>query len=247
MCDSDDQFRCQTSVEKVIDFIKKHGTRAQYMKALEIQLPDNPIYEFLEGRLPHPSYTFVTLADLTEVEENERVKREIEERRTRIGARISKVTAEVKLEVYGDSTLESLYKNIIDWHLDDEIRRQYEEKLFRRVYDVLLVLPQNRKAEKREEVLKLANGLVILKHPFILAWQVELEWKDVNNISQFDINVLKDFMGFFPTDGLSRILRSYLQSPVSPFKPRPEEEEDINDQPIDKPVSPLQVIILFLL
>lgn len=83
----------------------------------------------------------------------------------------------MKNEVYSASPLEGLYQDIIDWTNDDDLRRTYEEKLLQRAYDTLLVLPTGKKAEKREKVMKLAHDMVIIRHPFLLAWQIELEWR----------------------------------------------------------------------
>ena len=152
----------------------------QYAKALETQLPTSPIYSFLEGRLPHPSTIYHRLAEIHEAAEKERINKEIGERRSRLGATLSGVTLDVKREVYGKSDLETIYQNCIDWTQDDELRRQYEEKLLLRAYDTLLVLPKGKKAEKRDQVMKLAHGMVIIKHPFPLAWQIDIEWRMVN-------------------------------------------------------------------
>jgi superkiller protein 3 len=174
----DDAHRAQGSINKLVDFTRQNGTQAQYAKALATQLPTSPVYSFLEGRLPHPSLTYTRLAEITESSEMELINRLIGERKTRLGARITDVTAETKREVYQKSELESIYQNIIDWTNEDETRRMYEEKLLQRAYDMLVVLPMENKKDKREQVMKLAHGMVIIKHPFLLAWQIEFEWKD---------------------------------------------------------------------
>jgi len=175
---ADDAHRSQSSINKLIDFARKHGTKAQYAKALATQLPTSSVYPFLDGRLPHPSLTYTRLAEITETSETELINRLIGERKTRLGARIADVKTEVKREVYNKSELESLYQNIIDWTNEDETRRMYEEKLLQRAYDVLVVLPMEEKTDKREQVMKLAHDMVIIKHPFLLAWKIEFEWKD---------------------------------------------------------------------
>lgn len=57
------------------------------------------------------------------------------------------------------------------------MRRDYEEKLLQRAYDTLLVLPVGEKKEKRDKVLRLAHDMVVIKHPYLLAWNIELEWR----------------------------------------------------------------------
>lgn len=183
--------------------------------------------------MPHPSHTYLRLIEITESEEKEFINREIGERRTRLGARIDQVTLEVKREAFRRSDLEQLYRGIVDWSHDDEVRRTYEEKLLQRAYDLLAVLPSNEKAPKRDEVLRAARDMVIIKHPFELAWKIVLEWQDVENFSQWDVGLLNEFIEFFPDDGLAKVFKGFLGSDISPFPkeetpPKEEKNEEHN-------------------
>lgn len=206
---------------------KSRGSKAQQKQALELQLPTSPLYSFLEGRLPHPSLTYLRLIENTESEEKEFINREIGERRTRLGARIDQVTLEVKKEAFKKSGLNTLYKGIIDWTNEDEVRRRYEEKLLQRGYDELEVASSKDKRSKKNELIRAAQDMVIIKHPFELAWKIVLEWKDVNNYSEYDVGILREFRDFFPESGLSKVLRGFLESDLSPF---PKEEKDEEDE-----------------
>lgn len=213
----DDRNRCQAVLDKYTNDAKKYGSRAQLKHSLEVYLPTGPLYDYLEGRVPQPALTYAKIADLTEAEEKERINTEIGQRRTRLGSKVDQVTADVKREVLESSQLEDLYGAVIDWTHDDEIRRQYEEKLLQHAYDTLIVLPLSRKAQRRERVMKLAEGLVILKHPFLLAWQINLEWEDVEEIGQIDVSLLEEFIALFPDEGLGKVLLGFLGSDISPF------------------------------
>ncbi|KAJ5594172.1 uncharacterized protein N7459_000380 [Penicillium hispanicum] len=225
--DSDERERCQDVVDKFTKLARKSGN-SQYKKALELQLPTSPLYSFLEGRLPHPSQTYLRLSEITEAEEKEYINREIGERRTRLGARIEQVTLEVKREAFRRSGLEHLYRGIIDWTNDDAVRRNYEEKLLERACDQLEVVPTKEKRTKRNEVLRSAQDMVIIKHPFELAWKIVLEWQDVEDYSQWDVGVIREFIEFFPDSGLAKVLAGFLSSELSPF-PKEEPSEDEKD------------------
>ena len=213
----DDKTRCQTVVDKYTVFVKKYGTRKQYIKSLDILLPSSPLYDFLEGRILQPSYTYTKIAELTEQEEKETINSEIGLRRTRLGARIDQVTVEVKREVLQKSDLESIYQNIIDWTNDDEARRLYEEKLLQHAFETLEVVAEPNKAPIRERVRSLANGMVIIKHPFLLAWKITFEWNDCEHLQDLDVSLLREYILFFPEDGLSKVLQGFLDSEISPF------------------------------
>lgn len=213
----DDKTRCQTVVDKYVEFAKKYASRAQYRHALQILLPTGTVFEYLEGRIPNPAYAYIKIADISELDEKEYINTEIGHRRTRLGAKIDQVTLDVRREAYQSSKLEDLYSCIIDWTDDDETRRLYEERLLQHAYEALAVLEPSKKSEKREKVETLARGLVILKHPFSLAWKITLEWKDVEEIKDLDSGLLQEYITHFPEDGFSKVLRGYLDSDLSPF------------------------------
>lgn len=231
---ADDAHRCQTIIDKMVGFVKQHGTSEQRKRALRVTLPGSPVYDFLEGRLPHPTLGFTRIAEITEEEEAQRIKTEISNRRTRIGARVGQVTTEVKREVYSTSELEELYQQIINWTVEDEIRREYEEKLLLRAYGVLLVLPADQKAAKLDHVLSIAEGMVIIHHPFQNAWDLVLETRDFDNLQDLDANILREYVSLFPDSGLGRILKAWLSSELCPFPP-PKKSEDEKSEKDEAP------------
>ncbi|PWY92680.1 TPR-like protein [Aspergillus heteromorphus CBS 117.55] len=232
--EADDKHRCQDLVDKFVGFAKKNGSRLQYKKALELHLPSCPLYNFMEGRVPHPAHTYLRLIEMTEAEEKEFINREIGERRTRLGAKIDQVTLEVKREAFKRSELEPLYRGIVDWSHDDQVRRTYEEKLLRRANDTLSVLPADEKDAKRAEVLQAAREMVIIKHPFELAWKMVLEWQDIQEFSEWDRVFLDDFIEFFPEDGLSKLLKGFLASDLSPFPKETKKSKEAKDKELAK-------------
>ena len=204
-------------MDKYVGDAKKNGSQLQYKRALELMLPTSPLYDYLEGRVPHPSHTYTRIVEIVEAEEKERTNRLIGERRTRLGVKLGQVTTEVRRELLESSELELLYQAIVDWTNDDDLRRIYKEKIFQRAYDLLAVLPPKSKTEKRAHVRNLAEGMVILKHPYSLAWQVNLEWNDIEDLEKLDTRILRDYVELFPDDGLSKVLRAFMESDISPF------------------------------
>ncbi|KAJ2981701.1 hypothetical protein NUW58_g6621 [Xylaria curta] len=220
---ANDMYKCQDVVDKFVDFARAQGDRPQYTQALSIILPDSPIYRTLEGRLPHPARTYETIAQILEVDEKKRINTLIGERRTRLGAKLSEVTVEVNREVLCQSKLAWIYEQLIIWTNDDDIRRQYEEKLLQFRYDRLLVVPAAEKAAELEVVQKLANDMVIIKHPFKLAWDISIEWQDCKEIKDWDVNVLNEYCAHFPDSDLYRVLTGFMTSDLSPFPKKPDD------------------------
>ncbi|TPX22881.1 Superkiller protein 3 [Coccidioides immitis] len=235
--EADEKSRAQALVEKYISSAGKSGTTSQYKQALKLLLPLSPLFNVLEGLIPHPSHTYLRVIELSEAEEKQFINREIGERRTRLGAKIDQVTAEVKLEAFRRSDLDELYRGLIDWTHDDAVRREHEEKLLQRGYDYLLALPIGKKPEQRNHVIKSANDMVIIHHPFDRAWKIALEWKDVNELSELDVTLLREYIQLFPDDGLSKVLKGWLASDLSPF-PKETDPETQVDQDVSKAGNP---------
>ncbi|KAF4854038.1 Superkiller protein 3 [Colletotrichum siamense] len=235
--DAEDMYKCQDVIDKFVDFARSQGDTAQYIDALSVILPGSPIYPALEGRVPHPAKTYETMAQIIETDEKKRINTLIGERRTRIGARLNEVTLEVKREVIAQSKLEYIYQQLINWTNDDELRRRYEEKLLQWCYDRLLVAPLGpEKGFALQAVLKLALDMVIIKHPYRLAWEIAINWKDAKEIKEWDVNMLRDYCTFFPETDLYKVITGFLTSSISPFpKPTPaaleaEETESEDDE-----------------
>lgn len=215
---SNEHQKCRELMEKYLDFAKENGDSRKYVDALSLMTPDSPLYEALEGLVPRAAATYETMATILEADEKKRINTLIGERRTRIGARLSEVTTEVKLEVLGKSQLSHIYRQLINWTSDDELRRATEEKLLRHCYDRLIVTPAGpEKSTQRDIVTKLANDMVIIKHPFKFAWDIAIDWKDHKDIAEWDVNILREYCAFFPDSDVYKVITGFLTSPISPF------------------------------
>lgn len=89
--------------------------------------------------------------------------------------------------------------------------------------------------------------MVIIKHPFAVAWRIELEWRDVEAFQEYDANVVREFVEFFPDDSLARVLKGYLTSEIAPFPLRlPQELEEGEEEKKEEeaPLSPEDRLLL---
>lgn len=227
--------KCREAVEKFLDFTKALGESKHYVDAMGLMTPDSPLYEALEGHVPHAAVTYETMATTLEADEKKRINTLIGERRTRIGARLNDVTVQVKQEVLSQSLLEHIYRQLINWTMDDEVRRNTEEKLLRHCYDRLIVTPAGpEKSTQRDIVMKLAHDMVIIKHPFKFAWDIAIDWQDHKDIAEWDVTILREYCAFFPDSDVYKVITGFLTSPISPFpKPKPPPVGDISEEETD--------------
>ncbi|KAI6779974.1 Superkiller protein-like protein [Emericellopsis cladophorae] len=227
----DDLYKSQDVVNKFTDYVRTNGDRLEYADALWITLPESPIYPLLEGRLPHPSQTYERVAGILEDFEKKKINTLIGERRTRLGAKLSEVTLEVKREVYAQSRLEHIYRQLINWTSDDDIRRQYEEKLLFYCYERLLCTPPGElKDQERQKVFGLARDMVAIDHPYKLAWDITVDWQDHKEVSQYDPAVLRSYRQHFPESDLYKVITAYLTSTISPFGPLDGEKDEKDER-----------------
>ncbi|RDA87056.1 hypothetical protein CP532_3237 [Ophiocordyceps camponoti-leonardi (nom. inval.)] len=225
LADAGEAYKSQDVVDKFVDFARCHGSSLEYADALWIRLPESPLYPVLEGRFPPPAQTYESIVRIVEDAEKKRINKLIGERRTRLGAILTDVTVEVKREVYGQSKLEHLYRELINWTADDDVRRTYEEKLLQYCYDRLAVLPSAAKSEQQTVVLGLARDMVVINHPYQLAWDIAINWQDNKEIFDWDAGLLRSYCSFFPDADLCKVLKAYLTSNFSPF-PEPKEQQE---------------------
>lgn len=224
--DADDMYKCQDVVDKFTDYVRVQGDKLQYADALWIQLPESPLYSILEGRFPSPGHTYERIANILEDFEKKRINTLIGERRTRLGAKLSEVTLEAKREVYSQSKLEHIYRQLINWTNDDDVRRTYEEKLLNYCFERLLTTPDGpSKEQEREKVFGLANDMVVINHPYKLAWDIAVEWQDNKELKDWSADTLRGYCTNFPDSDLYKIITAFLTSNLSPFPKLDEEEQ----------------------
>ena len=237
----EDREQCQNVVNQYELFVKRNGSRSQYRRALELMLPTSPLYSVLEGRVPHPSHTYQRILESTQAEEKQWIDSQIGERRTRLGARLDRVTQEVKNEAVDKFQVEQQYQNLIEWTQDDDVRHVLDQELMQRMLEVLIAMPLDQKPPQRDRVLEKANGMVIIKQTFVLAWDIALEWVDTEDLAEWDPTILHEYVDFFPDSGLAKVMKGFLYGSTSPF-PLPKSSDPEN--PVQKLSETDQLIMM---
>jgi superkiller protein 3 len=232
---------------------------AQVIDALGLLLPSSPLYSILSV-LPEPDATTPTstttayvvqvaihnslptleeIVSLTEADEEEKIDKEVERRRMRLGAsRPEKIKVEVGLEVWSSSAvrsvvlsvhpcyihtvcqLPSLYNEILNHpNTSDELRRSTESKLLRYKYQHMESAPAagvdiSLKQRLVSEVERLSGGAVLLDLPDELAWMFVIESKDAYDIGKLIClhpnTILMQFYLRMPEDYDFRTLRRFI-------------------------------------
>ncbi|KAG6820878.1 hypothetical protein H0H93_010222 [Arthromyces matolae] len=228
--------KCAESWQHLYDFQRERGTRLQVIDAMLMLIPPSHIHEML-SMLPPPDMTnpastatfnaqtaihdslthLETTVQYIEMEEDETLRKEVEKRRTRLGApNLEILKDEVGREIWAESKLPLLYDEIINHpRTSDELRRSTEAKLLRHKQRYLYAIPNTpefagEKSKMLEQVDGLIQGAIILKIPDEQAWTMHLESMDCENVSGYDRELVKSYIMMFPSSPISTLLKGYF-------------------------------------
>lgn len=171
--------------------------------------------------------------------------------------KFNKATASVKVQeykwvVYEKSKIEELYQLLINVTHDDEKRRNLEEDLLRYKFLKLQTIPESEQPEAKndykKQVLEMVNGMVLVKHPSLFAWNLFFDLNDFENISDVETEYLINFLKLFRGKGLANIIYAYVLSGISLFdksvflkiKEEAEKEEEASKKRIAREKRELQ-------
>ncbi|KAL1895811.1 Superkiller protein 3 [Ceratocystis pirilliformis] len=218
--DAEEYPKAREMLERYMGLARNSDNKMDYVEALELTCPDNAAYPSLEGLMERPIVTYDKMITIIETEEKKTINRLIGERRTRLGAVFKTVSQEIKCEVFAQSKREHYLRQAINWCSEDDVRRSYEERLFQHCLEKLTVLKGGpEKDVAREKVLECANGMVVVKHPCRLGWEIALDWQDHKELTDYDVNILREYCRFFPDTDLAKVITGFLTSQLSPFPP----------------------------
>ncbi|KAK0207900.1 superkiller protein 3 [Desarmillaria ectypa] len=258
---SGDAVKCAETIQKFVQNRREHGQRLQVVDAISLYLPTSPHYALL-STLPPPDPTNPTSTTtfeaqeavhnglpileetvrILEKDETEKITREFEKRRTRLGAGSpEQIKKDVGIEIWSVSRLPSLYNDILNHpNTSDELRRETETKLLKHKQQYLYALPSTSEQKKKvsQEVEDLINGAVILQLPDELAWFLFLERKDVETTDDYEYPLLRQYMTLFPSLPLVSMLKGYF---IYNGIPLTDDEED-EDAEMANPDTGLDMI-----
>ncbi|KAG5646300.1 hypothetical protein DXG03_003897 [Asterophora parasitica] len=154
---------------------------------------------------------------LVETQEDETMKKEVEKRRTRLGAAGPEVIRkEVGREIWGASKLPRLYDEILNHpSTSDDLRRLTDAKLLRYKERYLHAIPDSPESSmEKEKILKeldeLVKGAVILQIADELAWTIFLESKDCETVAGYDHGIIGQFIHQFSSTPTASMLKGYF-------------------------------------
>lgn len=88
------------ALESAKKLARKNSSEMNDMAILRFQLPGSPIFEYMEGRLPHPAATYAKLIDYTEKSQNKALSKYTSRNTARLNAKDSKAHNDLVYEIY---------------------------------------------------------------------------------------------------------------------------------------------------
>ncbi|PPQ64992.1 hypothetical protein CVT26_015701, partial [Gymnopilus dilepis] len=260
---SQDATKCAETLQKLVALYRKHGSRSQLIIGLSYYLPESTVYPLLSN-LPQPDPTNPTASStheaqeaihngfrvleeitaLTEKLEEETLTREVEKRRTRLGApSVDQLRKDVFNEVSTKSRLPFLYDSLLNHpNTSDELRAEIESKQLRYKQRYLSSIPASKsslKSQVSKELDELVEGYILLKKADELAWKLYFESRDCEDASGYDLKQVRDYIRLFPTSALASLFRGYFAYKEEQLVEDEEDEEErelfdlVDEDPVD--------------
>ncbi|CAA7259262.1 unnamed protein product [Cyclocybe aegerita] len=231
-----DAIKCAETLQKLIALYRKHGTQQQLISGLSYYLPESKLYPLL-STLPLPDPTNPTgtttfeaqdsvhngfrvleeIVSLTERLEEDTFKREVERRRTRLGASSpEQIRKEVFREISSKSQLPSLYNAILNHpNTSDELRAEIDAKQLRHKQQYLASIPLTKetaslKLQTLNELNELVEGIVLLRKADELGWKLFFEGTDCEDMSGYDHEHVRQYITLFPETPLASLFKGYF-------------------------------------
>lgn len=233
-CSQNDAVRCAETLQKILGICEEKHDRSELIEAMSLLLPNSHVYAVL-SMLPEPddntspsTSTVIRIqtaiheslpiiqeiASLVEAQEEDTFIKEIEKRRTRLGApTLEHLRKLVGQDIWGSSRLPTIYSEIMNHpKSSDSLRREAESKLLRYQYHYLRSLPNHSTIKERilGEVNDLIKSAILLGIPDDLAWNLALEQQDTESIATCDIQLLQGCVKLFPNSQLAILLSNFF-------------------------------------
>lgn len=148
---------------------------------------------------------------MEQTDESNNIIKETDKRRMRLssGKALSaeQTKRAVQAEVMPRSKLPELWRSVLDHpQTTDAQRRAAESKLLWHQWTLLISLSTNStlKNEVKERVQELAQGMVLIRLPDPKAWEIVLDWADVDCVEAYDEFMLKQLLNVFGQESVVR-------------------------------------------
>ncbi|KAH9485295.1 Superkiller protein 3 [Psilocybe cubensis] len=214
---SKDAIKLAEVLQKLISLYRNHGTQSQLISGLSYYLPDSEFYPLLltlpppDATNPAGSTTFDSqnaihngfrileeVLYLSEKLEDDTFQKELERRRTRLGA----------------PSIPCLYESILNHpNTSDEVRGEVEAKQLRYKQRQLFSIPpsnQTLKCKVYTELKEIVEGIVLLKKPDDLGWKLYFEEQDCEEIPEYGRNYVQQYIRLFPESALASAFKGYF-------------------------------------
>jgi superkiller protein 3 len=212
------------TVKEAQNYLQRHDNPAWRERVLRASLPDGalgaltPATQPLFGGLALHNLT--QLVELVQRRERQEVQRLVAKERVRLPRTMlpehRAALSAVKWLVYRQLDLAALLEQLVSVCDDDGTRRHYEGVLLELKYDMLVAAPQKQRLQR--EVWRLAEGMVVVRHPSLLCWTVYFDWLDVKSLGDpLDLDTVMYFLKEFGALGLGMVVYAYVMSDFSPY------------------------------
>ncbi|CDR47477.1 CYFA0S32e00738g1_1 [Cyberlindnera fabianii] len=195
---------------------KKYSSEEVKEEYLRQLLPDGKLQQATHGLLMKPVSAITNYLDILLKREKKEMFQVVVREKMKKKNNTDKADA-AAWQFYQVSQIPHLYEELINIQDDDEKRRDTEEQLLKYRHSMLKAAPLDAKQKIFAELKEMVEGMVLVKHTSFYAWSLYFDWIDVDTLSDFDPQVLKNFIVLFKDHPLGQIVHSFLMSDMSTY------------------------------
>jgi tetratricopeptide (TPR) repeat protein len=170
-----DEQKLAEMLKKRLEISEQFGDREVRLQALSENLPNSPIYQLIKNRdIKSPVDIYKEMLEIHQNSFDEFTKREIQARRTRLGAgTLNEIKLQVEMEGIVESPIDDLYRKLLNLDLDLQERISLSSQFFK--FAKRKILHVNDKRDLREILQNLKEFLLDSNHFTIEVCRMELE------------------------------------------------------------------------
>ena len=200
--------------------------------------PGQPLAEVLGHNLISPIEVLEKLLKLHILSEQQKTSKLISRARMKVSINdpdYHYIVNSSAWEIYKDSDVDGIYKQLINLTDDDEKRRILETAWLEYRLKLLKTMPKELKPKFFPVVQEMVDDMIVVKHNSVLAWSMYFEWKDYTDLESLDVDVCLTFIQKFPSEPLAMVIYAWVCSCFSSYDSKLFYNNMIQSSAVDHP------------
>lgn len=214
-------------IEYIKSYVVKHDIQTTEFKQYYLKqiIPGlSELGDIIGYQMNDPSTSLKQLIKIIEDDESKKLKRADEKTKMTLTvnmterAKLDKLN-EQRWKIISLSEIPQLYEILIDLENNDESRYKAQDVYLKYKYNMLIIAPSQLKDSLRDDVKDIVDGMILIRCPSKLAWNIHFEWSDPHMFSDLHLEDICQYIKLFgKNNDYGMVLYNFLISEICPFE-----------------------------